>query len=371
MHMMTNIWNYTEPGEHPSWGATNTGGAWICNHLWQHYEYSGDIEFLKEYFPLLKGASEFFLSTMVTEPNHGWLVSSPSSSPENEFYSKEPDGPEVSVCMGPAMDTQIIRELWQNTVKSAEILQIEDPVINNIASSLPRLAPIQIGTDGRIMEWLEEYEEVDPRHRHISHLYALYPGKEISNDKTPDLARAAKETLKVRGDEGTGWSRAWKINFYARLLDGQHAWNILKGLLRPAISESGARHKAGSYPNLFCAHPPFQIDGNFGGAAGISEMLVQSHEGFIRLLPAISANTSKGNLKGFKTTGDVEIDMIWENYVPTKVTIKKGYLDNVSLLIPENVNKIYVNDHKTEIEIPSDRKITLNFENPQLKLFFE
>ena len=371
MHMMTNIWNYTEPGEHPSWGATNTGGAWLCNHIWQHYLFTGQKDFLKEYYPVLKGASEFFLSTMVKEPANGWLVSSPSSSPENDFYSPEPGAPIVSVCMGPAMDTQIIRELWKNTLRAAEILGLEDKSLNEIRESLPLLPPIMKSSDGRIMEWLEEYKEVDPRHRHVSHLYALYPGNEISISKTPELAKGAFETLRVRGDGGTGWSRAWKINFFARLQEGEHAWKILKGLLSPAISDSSKYHYAGSYPNLFCAHPPFQIDGNFGGAAGISEMLVQSHEGFIRLLPALNSNLSKGNLKGFKTIGGIEIDMIWDNFKPVEIKLKKGFEDEVSLLIPENVNKIFFNGGKNELEIPSDRKITLRFDNPQITLYLE
>lgn len=370
MHMMTNVWNYTEPGEHPSWGATNTGGAWLSNHLWQHYEYTGDKDFLADVFPVMKGASEFFLSTMVTEPKNGWLVTSPSSSPENAFYSNEEGKPAVSVAMGPAMDSQIIRELWKNTLQASEILNIEDPVIVKIKESLPLLPPNMIGSDGRLMEWLEEYEEVDPQHRHVSHLYALYPGNEISISNTPELALAAKETLKVRGDEGTGWSRAWKVNFYARLLDGPHAWKVFKGLLQPAVTKKSNRHRAGTFPNLFCSHPPFQIDGNFGGAAGIGEMLVQSHEGFIRLLPAISDKMNKGELKGYKTIGGTEIDMIWEDSKPQEVNLKKGFADKAILLIPESVGSVINKSTGEKFTIPSDRKLAVPFSDTSVSLLF-
>lgn len=372
MHMMTNVWNYTEPGEHPSWGATNTGGAWLCNHLWQHYEYTGDKDFLVNVFPVMKGASEFFLSTMVTDPVKGWMVTSPSSSPENAFYSKEEGNPVVSVAMGPAMDTQIIRELWNNTLQAAEILNIKDPLIEKIKVSLPLLPPNMISSDGRLMEWLEEYEEVDPQHRHVSHLYGLYPGKEISVSNTPELAEAAKETLKVRGDEGTGWSRAWKVNFYARLLDGQHAWKVFSGLLQPAISKNSQRRRAGTFPNLFCSHPPFQIDGNFGGAAGIGEMLVQSHEGFIRFLPAIDEKMANGELKGFKTIGGTEIDMEWENSMPKEITLKKGYSENAILLIPDSVNSVINKFSREKLIIPYDRKLSVALTpNPVCLQFFE
>lgn len=257
MHMMTNPWQFTDPGEHPSWGATNTGGAWLCAHLWEHYLYSLDPQYLSEIYPILKGAAQFFHSTMIKEPESGYLVTAPSSSPENTFLFG-PDSTEISVCMGPAMDSQVIRELYSNTIRAAKTLAVDSAFADSLASDLKLLPPISIGSDGRIMEWLEEYPETDRRHRHVSHLYALHPGNEISPTLTPRLAEAARKTLDERGDGGTGWSRAWKINFWARLGDGNRAYSLFKSLLTPAYTPGDTRHRAGTFPNLFCSHPPFR-----------------------------------------------------------------------------------------------------------------
>lgn len=330
-HMMTNVWNYTEPGEHPSWGATNTGGAWLCRHLWEQYEYTGDEDYLRKAYPTMKGSAEFFRSTMIKEPTHGRLVTAPSSSPENSFYTA--DSVEVSICMGPTMDTQLISELWTNVIRASEILGIDKAYADSLRQYLSMLPPMQIDSEGRLMEWLEEYPEVDRHHRHVSHLYGLYPGESISYYTTPELATAAAKTLDARGDEGTGWSRAWKINFHARLHDGDRAWKVLNGLLQPAIYGDDNRHRAGSYPNLFCSHPPFQIDGNFGGAAGIGEMLVQSHEGFIELLPALPKALPSGKIRGFKTRGGHLVDMEWDDYKITALTITAGFEPDVRVKI--------------------------------------
>ena len=369
MHMMTNVWNYTEPGENPSWGATNTGGAWLCEHLWDHYDFTGDKSFLEEYYPVLKGAAMFFYSTMIEEPKNGWLVTAPSSSPENEFFLEGDHTSPISVCMAPAMDTQIVSELWNNVIKASEVLVNEDNDIPKLQAALLKLPPMQTDSQGRLMEWLEEYEEVDPRHRHVSHLYGLYPGYSISPERTPELIDAARKTLDVRGDEGTGWSRAWKINFHARLLDGNRAWKVFKGLLQPAVDEESGRHRAGTFPNLFCSHPPFQIDGNFGGAAGISEMLVQSHDGYINILPALPDALTSGELKGFKTRGGNEIDMKWENGFPIALKVKGGYKENVKIKVPEGV-RYYIKDNKVfeigedgimNLIIPENEIISLDF----------
>lgn len=337
MHMMTNIWNYTEPGEHPSWGATNTGGAWLCNHLWEHFLYTGDKDFLSEVYPAMKGASEFFLSTMVNEPSNGWFVTSPSSSPENEFYMPGDSVTKVSVCMGPAMDTQIIGELWSNVAQAANILQIDAAFADSLMAAIDRLPPMRIDSEGRLMEWLEEYAEADRQHRHVSHLYGLYPGNSITADLTPELAVAAAKSLDVRGDDGTGWSRAWKINFHARLHNGNRAWKVLKGLLQPAIIPDNPHRRAGTFPNLFCSHPPFQIDGNYGGAAGIGEMLIQSHQGFIELLPALPSAMPSGSLKGFKARGGAEISLVWENGLPLQATVTGGHENSVRIKYPKGV----------------------------------
>ena len=335
-HMMTNVWNYTAPGEHPSWGATNTGGAWLCAHLWEHYEYTGDIDYLAKVYPALEGASKFFLSTMITDPATGYLVTAPTSSPENEFML---DGHRVSICMGPTMDNQLVRELWGNTMKAAEILENEGikignaTVVERMKEAITKLAPNQISQEGYLMEWLEDYKEADPQHRHVSHLYGLHPGNQITPTKTPELAQACRVTLNRRGDEATGWSRAWKQNFWARLGDGDRALKLFRSLLHPAVTEDG--HVSGTYPNLFCAHPPFQIDGNFGGAAAIGEMLLQSHEGFINLLPALPTDWKEGSLNGFKTRGGHIVDLEWKEGRATKMTITGGWQPDLKIKGPD------------------------------------
>ena len=322
-HMMTNVWNYTAPGEHPSWGATNTGGAWLCSHLWEHYSYTGDKIYLERVFPTLQGAARFFLSTMITDRKYGYLVTGPTSSPENAFYM--PDSrKQVSICLGPTMDNQIVRELFTNTVSAAEILGKETPFTDSLRLALDRIAPEKISPQGYLMEWLEDYEETDIHHRHVSHLYDLYPGKRITPGATPKLAEACRVTLNRRGDEATGWSRAWKLNFWARLADGDRALKLLKSLLSPAVAPGTTNiWKSGTYPNLFCSHPPFQIDGNFGGAAGIGEMLLQSHEGFVNILPALPSDWKGGYVKGFKVRGGAEIDLHWENGTITEISVRQ------------------------------------------------
>lgn len=366
MHMMTNVWNYTEPGEHPSWGATNTGGAWLCQHLWEHFLFSGDMAYLADVYPMLRGASEFFLSTMIEEPSHSWLVTAPSSSPENMFRIPGYDG-EVSVCMGPTMDTQIIHELFTNTATAASILGIDKEFSDTLRATIDRLPPMQIGPDGRLMEWLEPYEEVDPHHRHVSHLYGLHPGNMISTLFTPDLAEACRRTLDVRGDEGTGWSRAWKVNFWARLADGNRAYSIWRGLLEPAVTPT--HHRSGTFPNLFCSHPPFQMDGNWGGASGIGEMLLQSQDGFINLLPALPDSWSEGSFHGLKVRGGAEIDLVWKDSRPVSVTVTGGYLPEHLLRIPDDVTAVIASDG-TPLSFPAQGLVSIPVSSTPLTLNF-
>ncbi len=343
MHMMTNPWEYTDPGEHPSWGATNTGGAWLCAHLWEHYLYSGDTIYLAGIYPVMKGAAEFFRSTMIKEPKHGWLVTAPSSSPENTFFAPDGKTP-ISVVMGPAMDTQLIRELYSNTIDAASILGVDREFADSLKADIALLPPHLTGSDGRLMEWLEEYKETDPHHRHVSHLYALHPGNQISVVNTPDLADAARKTLDRRGDGGTGWSRAWKVNFWARLGDGNRAYRLFKSLLVPAYTADRPHHDAGTFPNLFCSHPPFQMDGNWGGAAGIGEMLLQSQDGFINPLPALPDEWQSGSIRGFKARGGAEIDMSWSNGKVSRIGITGGYAPEVKIKTPAGASRITVND---------------------------
>lgn len=334
LHMMTNVWNYTAPGEHPSWGATNTGGAWLCAHLWDHYRYTLDKDFLKRAYPIMRGAARFFLSTLVEEPVHQWLVTAPSSSPENAFWCGK-DSIATSICMGPTMDVQLLGDLFSSTSAAAGILGIDKDFSDSLAAATKRFPPMRVDSRGRLMEWLEEYAEVEPQHRHVSHLYGLHPGNSISTLRSPELAEACRNTLKVRGDGGTGWSRAWKINFYARLGDGDHALKLLKALLTPAVRYSeidtlsipyynGNLHLAqfsGTFPNLFCSHPPFQIDGNFGGTSGITEMLLQSQDGYIALLPALPSGWRSGSARGLRARGNVSVDFNWNDSRVEQVTI--------------------------------------------------
>lgn len=307
-HMMTNPWHFTAPGEDPSWGATNTGGAWLCQHLWRQYEYTQNVDYLRDVYPVMKGAAEFFHSMMVEEPKHNWLVTAPTSSPENAFYDKE--GREVYVCMGSTMDIQIITELYQNVIAASKILNTDAAFADVLKADLKRFPPMMVNKSGYLLEWLNDYQEVDEHHRHVSHLFGLHPGNLITKTKTPELYKAARKTLERRGDGGTGWSKAWKINFWARLHDGEKANALLTSLL-----------DENSYPNMFCAHPPFQIDGNFGGAAGIAEMLLQSHDGCIEVLPALPSTWKSGSFKGFCTVGGATIDCDWKDGAVEKLVI--------------------------------------------------
>ncbi len=340
-HMMTNPWKFTAPGEHASWGATNTGGAWLCQHLWEHYEFSRDITYLKEIYPVLLGAAQFFTSSMISEPKHGWLVTAPSSSPENGFFVGNSDKP-VYVCMGPTMDVQLVRELFTNTLAASRILKVEDnPTIFKIKQMLPKLPPMQISDKGYLQEWLEDYKEVEQHHRHVSHLYGLYPSNQISPNTTPALAAAARETLNRRGDGGTGWSRAWKVNFWARLHDGDRAYKLLKNLLQPVLyTDEKLANSGGTYPNLFCAHPPFQIDGNLGGTSGIAEMLVQSHEGYISLLPALPIEWRDGFFKGLRVRGGGEVSAYWKDGQLTNFTLKAHKPNSFRISLPQGCKNI-------------------------------
>lgn len=332
-HHNTDIWRATGAVDGAFWGLWTAGGGWTSQHLWEHYLYTGDKEFLTSIYPVLKGAALFYVDFLIKHPKDNWLVVNPGNSPENAPQAHNGS----SLDAGTTMDTQIVSDVFNTTIRAAQILNEDAALIDTLKQMRSQLAPMHIGKYNQLQEWLDDIDDPKDNHRHISHLYGLFPSNQISAYKTPELFAASKNTLLQRGDVSTGWSMGWKINWWAKLQDGNHAYSLIKNQLTPLGVNKGG---GGTYNNLFDAHPPFQIDGNFGCTSGITEMLVQSSDGAIHLLPALPDVWKNGSISGIRARGGFEIvEMQWKDAKITKLVVKSTLGGNLRLRLPNNMKQ--------------------------------
>jgi alpha-L-fucosidase 2 len=354
LHHNSDMWAMANPvgdfgkGD-PMWANWYMGANWLSRHLWEHYQYTGDREYLKKVYPIIKGAAEFTLDWLQQDKN-GYLVTMPSTSPENKYYYDGKKGGVVTTSS--TMDMGIIKDLFENASEASKILNADSDFRQKVDKAANQLLPFQIGAKGQLQEWYKDFEDEDPHHRHTSHLYALHPANLISPLKTPDLAAAAKKTLELRGDDGTGWSLAWKVNMWARLLDGNHAYKLFKNQLRlTKDNDIQYRRRGGCYPNLFDAHPPFQIDGNFAGTAGVIEMLMQSQNNEIHLLPALPDDWKEGEIKGITAKGNFTLNIKWNGgkMIQTKIVSNIGGKCKVRSAVPFVIEKPNIKSEKSSI----------------------
>jgi alpha-L-fucosidase 2 len=334
LHHNTDPWATSNPvSGSPMWANWPMGGAWLSQHLWEHYQFTGDKKFLEDKaYPLMKGAAEFCIDWLV-ENRDGFLVTSPSTSPENVYINEQ--GFKGTVSVATTMDMSLIWDLFTNVIQASELLQVDDALRNSLIEKRKKLYPLKIGKKGNLQEWYKDWEDADPQHRHISHLFGLFPGRQISPYRTPELAGAVRQSMELRGDGGTGWSKGWKINIWARLHDGNRAYKLIREQLKlTGVEGTNYANGGGTYPNLLDAHPPFQIDGNFGGASGMTEMLLQSHDEFVQLLPALPDAWASGSVQGLKARGGFTVDITWKDRKITLLRIKSEIGNNLRLVSP-------------------------------------